>query len=60
MRIQARNEEGWSERGRSFLFTTPELNMEEKLLFGDGRGGAVKAITRIIMIIWIAALTIYL
>jgi len=60
VRIQARNEEGWSERGRSFLFTTPEFDMEEKLLFGDGRGGAVKAIARVIMIIWIAALTINL
>ena len=60
VRIQARNEEGWSERGRSFVLTTPEFDMEEKLLFGDGRGGAVKAIARIIMIIWIAALTINL
>lgn len=60
VRIQARNEEGWSERGRSFMFTMPEFDMEEKLLLRDNSGGAVKAMARIVMVLWIAGLKIYL
>ena len=34
VRVQAKNEEGWSERGRSFMFSTPEFDMEETLMPG--------------------------
>ena len=34
VRVQAKNEEGWSERGRSFMFSTPEFDMLESLMPG--------------------------
>ena len=34
VRVQAKNEEGWSEIGRSFMFTTPEFDMEETFMPG--------------------------
>ena len=34
VRVQAKNEEGWSERGRSFMFSTPEFDMEESVMPG--------------------------
>ena len=34
VRVQAKNEEGWSERGRSFMFSTPEFDMEESFMPG--------------------------
>ena len=34
VRVQAKNEEGWSERGRSFMFSTPEFDMEETFMPG--------------------------
>ena len=34
VRVQAKNEEGWSERGRSFMFSTPQFDMEETFMPG--------------------------
>ena len=43
VRVQAKNEEGWSERGRSFMFSTPEFDMEET--FVPGRTSRAERLT---------------
>ena len=42
VRVQAKNEEGWSERGRSLMFSTPEFDMEETFMIVGGCGGVFK------------------
>ena len=39
VRVQAKNEEGWSERGRPFMFSTPEFDMEETFVRGHPSNG---------------------
>ena len=34
VRVQAKNEEGWSEIDRSFMFSTPEFDIEDMFMLG--------------------------
>ena len=52
VRVQAKNEEGQSERGRSFEFTTPDFDMEETVVPGltNRAGGFWDEGVRVVMI----------
>jgi len=39
VRVQAKNEEGWSERGRPFMFSTPDFDMQEPFVRGQPSNG---------------------